>query len=398
MLNNNKGGDYINNSERIQARIARDKIKRLENKNKLNELYNTGNVLTMQNFTDALNKCNKGVLWKGSVQKYNRYVIQNMFNTVSTITCGELPELTNTKRICLYERGKARIIVPIAIEDRMIQRVLCDNVIIPATKDHLIYDNGASTKNKGIDFARRRMYRHLKEAVREYGNDFYILTFDFKSFFDSIPHSTCKYSLDKYIPNQQLNDIIMKIIKSYFKNGEDTGICLGSQISQILALIVPNDLDHYIKDKVGVRHYIRYMDDGIIISDDKEFLKDLYAGMCKIVEKLGLKFNTKKTHIVKSSRGFVFLKTKYNINKNGNIICRPVKKGIVRMRRKIKKFVRFINNGERTIREFYNSFCAWLSHLKHVKHRKTLRSMCKYINKLFGYKLVNMKGGLVNVL
>lgn len=352
----------------------------------------------MQNLTDALYKCNKGVLWKGSVQKYNRYVIQNMFAAVDTITAGELPALTNTKRICLYERGKARIIVPIAIEDRMIQRVLCDNAIIPATKDHLIYDNGASTKDKGIDFARQRMYQHLKEAVREYGNDFYILTFDFKSFFDSIPHSTCKYALDKFMSDDELKDIIMKIIKSYFNNGENTGICLGSQISQIMALVVPNDLDHYIKDKMSVRHYIRYMDDGIIISNNKEFLKELYCGMCKIVDKLGLKFNTKKTHIVKSSRGFVFLKTKYNITKNGNIICRPTRKGIVRMRRKIKKFAGFIKKGIRTTKELYDSFQSWLSHLKHTKHRKTLISMCKYINKSIGYKLVNMRGGLINVL
>jgi len=117
----------------------------------------------MQNFIVALNKCNKGVLWKGSVQKYNRYAIQNMYTTIKSIRDGKLPELTNTNRIHLYERGKERIIVPITIEDRMVQRVLCDNAIVPASMSHLIYDNGASTKNKGIDFARKRMYRHLKK-------------------------------------------------------------------------------------------------------------------------------------------------------------------------------------------------------------------------------------------
>lgn len=388
----------INNRERIQARIARDKAKKLEKRKLKAEKYNVDNIFKMQNFVDALNKCNKSVMWKGSVQKYNRYAIQNMYTTVKVIENGELPKLVNTNRISLYERGKERIIVPITIEDRIIQRVLCDNAIVPSAKDNLIYDNGASTKDKGIDFARRRMYSHLKSAIQEYGTDFYILTFDFKSFFDSIPHSSCRYVLDKYISNNGLNDIIMKIIKSYYKNGEDVGICLGSQISQMMALIVPNDLDHYIKDKMSVKHYIRYMDDGVIISDDKEFLKELYAGMCEIVEKLGLKFNTKKTHIVKASRGFKFLKTKYNITKDGNIIRRPVRKGIVRMRRKIKKFINFIKNGVRTIEEMYASFQSWLSHLKYVKHRKTLQSMCKYINRLMGYRLVNMRGGLINVL
>lgn len=393
-----KAAININNRERIQARIARDKARKLEKRNQENIDYSIENVLKMQNFIAALSKCNKGVLWKGSVQKYNRYAIQNMYTTIKSIKDGKLPELTNTNRIHLYERGKERIIVPITIEDRMVQRVLCDNAIVPASMSHLIYDNGASTKNKGIDFARKRIYRHLKEAIREYNTDFYILTFDFKSFFDSIPHSTCRYVLDKYMYNEPLKNLIIEIIKSYYKNGETTGICLGSQVSQLMALVVPNELDHYIKDKMRVRHYIRYMDDGVIISNDKEFLKQLYIGMCKIVKQLGLNFNTRKTHIVKASRGFVFLKTKYHITKTGNIICRPVRKNIVRMRRKIKKFVNFIKNGVRTVKEFHDSFQSWLSHLKHVKHRRTLRSMCKYINKSMGYKLVNMRGGLINVL
>lgn len=388
----------MNNNERIQARIARDKARRLEKKLKDNKDCNIEKVLKMQNFVLSLNKCNKGVLWKGSVQKYNRYAIQNIYTTIKTIASGELPELTNTNRIHLYERGKERIIVPIAIEDRIIQRAICDNAIVPLVKNHLIYDNGASTKDKGIDFARRRMYQHLKEAVSEYGTDFYILAFDFKSFFDSIPHSTCRNMLDKFVVDDRLKDFIMKIIKSYFKNGEDRGICLGSQISQILALIVPDVFDHYIKDKKGVRHYIRYMDDGIVISNDKEFLKQLYVELCEIVEGLGLKFNTKKTQIIKATKGFVFLKTKYNITKDRNIIRRPVKKTIIRMRRKLKKLINFVICGQRTIRELYDSFQSWLSHLKYVKHRKTLRSMCKYMNKLIGYKLVNMRGGLVNVL
>ena len=70
----------------------------MEKKNQLNVNHNIKSVLTMQNLTDALYKCNKGVLWKGSVQKYNRYVIQNMFSAVDTITAGELPALT--KHLC----------------------------------------------------------------------------------------------------------------------------------------------------------------------------------------------------------------------------------------------------------------------------------------------------------
>lgn len=66
-----------------------------------------------------------------------------------------------------------------------------------------------------------------------------------------------------------------------------------------MALAAPNKLDHFLKDLCGVKHYIRYMDDGIILSNDKEFLWNLYAQMKAICEELGLIFNTKKTRIVR---------------------------------------------------------------------------------------------------
>ena len=305
----------MTNDERIQIRIARDKARRQQRKLEKNKNYdNFDNVIKMQNYVDALSKCRKGVNWKGTVQSYCQNAVIEMESAITSINEGVLPKLSCMSQIVLYERGKRRVITPITIKDRMTQRVICDNALVPVFRDTLIYDNGASLEGKGVEFTRQRLQMHLEKAVKEYGSDFYALTFDFKSFFDSIPHQTCLNVLNQNFRDKYIKGLVMAIIRSYqrptiekekdeelrelhlyqLQHNQRVGICLGSQISQIMAIAVPNKLDHYIKDKKSVRHYIRYMDDGVILSNDKAFLHQLYLEMKDVCKELGLTFNEKK--------------------------------------------------------------------------------------------------------
>ena len=398
----------LNQRERIRARIERDIIRRAEKKaKKAAEADNANKVFTMQNYYNSLSKCRKGVMWKGKPQAYCNNAISNIYYTLQTVESGNLPPLKNTSKIVLYERGKERIIIPIQFDDRITQRVICDESFIPLVKPSLIYDNGASMQGKGTDFARKRAEKFLRDAIKDYGEDFYILSYDFKSFFDSIPHQTCYNVLSKYYTDTRISNLIMEVIKSYqrpdimrikdileqkemlrkLENNELNGICLGSQISQILALVVPNELDHFIKDKMQMKRYIRYMDDGIIIHKDKEFLKKLYEKMKVICNKLGLTFNAKKTKIVKATKGISFLKIKYRVV-GKKLIKTLVRSGIVRMRRKLKKFKKKVDNGTMKLDDVYNSIQSWLTHAKLAKSYHTVKSMLKLYDDLFGgYKI-----------
>lgn len=409
----------MTNNDRIQARIARDKERRRLRKIERKKEYDDFNsVITMQHYVDALRKCKKGVNWKGSVQEYSQNAISEIDSAIVSLENGVLPKLSSVKHIVLYERGKKRTITPITIRDRMTQRVLCDHSLVPVLERNLIYDNGASLEGKGVEFTRKRLLIHLKEAVKEYGSDFYALTFDFKSFFDSIPHKTCLRVLNEHFEDRYIKGLVMAIIRSYqepflekepnpelresklyqLKHNQLHGICLGSQISQIMALAVPNKLDHFVKDAKSVRHYIRYMDDGIILSDNKEFLHALYLEMKEVCEGLGLTFNERKTKIVKMSKGFVFMKVRYRVTKTGKIIRTLVRSGIVRMRRKLKKFCRLVRLKIMTLDDVFNSIQSWLAHSKVASSYKTVKSMLKLYNELFdGYKITkkyeHVKGG-----
>lgn len=393
----------------LRIRIDKD-IKRKQEKQKLKaELYgNLDTVITTQNYVDALHICNKGVSYKNSVQKYNIYSVMNITDTINTIKNGEIPKVGHIHKVSIRERGKERTITPIKIDDRITQRVICDNSLVPLITPKLIYDNGASLKGKGTDFARNRMNEHIEMAKRKFGNEFYALIFDFKSFFDSIPHSCCYRVLDDLLEDKQLRDLIIGIIESYqlqeiqtiqnkderekelsrLYNHERIGICLGSQISQLMALVVPNAFDHYIKDTLRIKHYVRYMDDGVILHSDKKYLLHVKELLSEVAAKYGLRFNDKKTMVVKISKGFVFLKVHYRVTKNGKTIKTLVRSGTVRMRRKLKKYKTKVDKGEMTLDDVYSSMQSWLDHAMIAKSYHTRKSMLKLYDDLFGgYKI-----------
>lgn len=396
--------------KRIRARIERDKIRRKDTKrNAIGEYDNFDNVITFQNYVDALRKCNKGVGYKYSTQEFNMTAIEQIHNIIQTIESGTVPSPNRLVKVVINERGKERIITPIIYYDRITQRVLCDNALVPCIGHSLIYDNGASTKGKGVDFARKRILYHLRNAVKQYGNDFYVLVFDFKSFFDSIEHSACYDVLNITFEDERIVSATMDIIKSYpiteikqempdcperieyinmIQENKGVGICLGSQISQVMALSVPNKVDHLVKDKWSVSGYERYMDDGVLIHKSKEFLQEVLADIIEMAKSLGLKLNLKKTRIVKAAKGFTFLKVKYFVSNSGKIIRKLVRTGIVRMRRKLKKFKGLVDAGKMSLEDVYASMQSWLEHARIAKSYQTRKRMLKLYDELFGgYKI-----------
>lgn len=397
-------------SYRAYLKIQRDKERKaIKRKQKVGKYDNYESLITYQNFCRAYRKCLKNVSWKYSVQAYKQNAAYEIDQIINQLLNYNYPELKNIIIKNIYERGKRREIHSVHIRDRVPQRALCDDALLPLLKDTLIYDNGASLAGKGTDFTRRRLNKHLVNAVKEYGTDFYVLKFDFKDFFNSIPHKLCRDVLSKYIQDERIIWMTMEVIKSYarvdvkkadisqeekeyqlqlIENDLFTGLCLGSQVSQVMALIVANELDHYVKDQCGFKHYIRYMDDGIVIAKAKEELQLLYSGMVKIVDKLGLQFNEKKTNIAHIKRGFTFLKLKYNISPSGKIIRRLTRSGITRMRKKMRSFVRLVADGKITYDDVYNSMQSWLGHACLATSYTTCKHMLARYNQLFdGYKI-----------
>lgn len=405
------GSRFMRKKLRARKKIERDIYRKRQKTLAEKETYTPDKVFKYEHFIKSAAKSEHGVSWKASVQLYMIYPISRTYGDHKRIKAGKVPKCYSGREVAIVERGKTRIITPIHIKDRVVQKVLCTYALLPVFTRKLIYDNGASLKGKGVGFTRERMEKHLKRAARKFGQDFYVMTFDFKNFFGSIPHKLCRKILERYF-SEDLAETAMEIIKNPLRGKarklvdrkeakrrlkeltEDRacGICLGSEESQDMALIVPNDIDHYIKDVARVKLYSRYMDDGVLFAKTKEELQDIYEAMKQIADGLGLRFNEKKTRIAKARKGFTFMKVKYRVTKTGKIVKRLTRKGIIRMRRKLKKFKRKMDRGEITIRNVYDSFQSWRAHAKVADSYRTVKNMTKLYIKLFGGESLR-KGG-----
>ena len=316
--------------------------------------------------------------WKASVQKYIANAPLNVYRTYKELEAGKFRS-PGFYEFDLYERGKHRHIRSTGIMERVVQRCLCDNALVPMVERSFIYDDGASMKNKGYDFAIRRITRHLQEHYRKYGTEGYILLFDFSKFFDNVSHELIKADLHRRFTDQK----ILAITEHFIDAFGEKGMGLGSQISQVLALASANRLDHFIKDECRVRGYGRYMDDGYIIYPNKEYLVALKDHIRAVCAELGITLNEKKTQIVKLSHGFSWLKVRFFLTKTGKVVKKIYKRSITRMRMKLKKLAKKLDAGKLTFPDIWVTWQSWRAYALRFDAWRTIQNMGKLYCKLF---------------
>lgn len=320
-------------------------------------------VCGYESLYDAAKQAAKGVSWKASVQ---RYLLNLPVNTVKTGKALENGEDIRKGFICfdVNERGKTRHIQSVHFSERVVQKSLCRNILIPVLTHNIIYDNGASQKGKGTKFAIDRLTKHLRWHYNKYGRKGYILLIDFKSYFENIDHDTVKSNY-RMIKDEK----ILKLTDS-FVDAFDMGLGLGSETSQIHAIYYPNKADHFIKDQCGIKCYGRYMDDSYIILPDKGSLLHVLQLLRHIYKELKITVNERKTCIKDLRHGFTYLKTRFMLTDSGKILRRPCRKAITNERRKIKRQLKIL-----PLQDVRASFISWCGSVKRKNAYKSVQSL-----------------------
>ena len=256
----------------------------------------------------------------------------------------------------VYE-PKERQIMALPFYDRVVQHAI-NNVLEPIFEKRFISHSYACRKDKGMHAASDTLQSWLYEWQKFHPDKpLYAIKADVHHYFQSINHDVLKAEIRKVIKDAGALVLIDKIIDHNGQMPDGTGIPVGNLTSQLFANIYLNKLDQYIKHTLGAGMYMRYMDDFIILSPDKEELRRWLADIERFLrEELILELNP-KTAILCAKNGIDFVGYKHRATHRK---VRP--DSIKRIKRTIKKYER----GEITRENLQKSIASWTGHAGHA--------------------------------
>lgn len=257
---------------------------------------------------------------------------------------------------------KVRRICSSDFRDRVVHHAIC-NFMEPIFESKSIYDSYACRQNKGAHLAVKRCQQFTRKFK-------FYLKCDIRKFFESIDHEHLKILLQRTIKDKKLQTLLDIIIDHRVEgNVPGKGLPIGNLTSQHFANFYLGHLDHFVKDRMRVPGYVRYMDDFISFSNDKDFLKTLLREIEQFVEgHLKLKLKDKVTVIAPVTEGVPFLGFRVFPS-----LIRIKRENLVRMRRKIRRKEELYLKGtisETSLVQSVNSIVGHVAHVNSAKVRK----------------------------
>lgn len=338
---------------------------------------NIEDIIGFEALWDSMMKCKRGVMWKDSVAGF----CLDSVRQVSRL-CEQLHDGTYQERPHKYftiKCPKERDIMSISFRDRVYQRSLNDVGIYPAMSKGFIYDNAACQKNKGADFARNRLKCHLQRYYRKYGAHGFVLKMDIRGYYPNMRHDVAKETFRKRLdPN--VYERAAEILDSF---PGDVGFNPGSQIIQIAGISVLNSIDHYIKERLRIKHYLRYMDDMLIIGDNRDELERIRNNVEERLKEIGFELHPTKTRIIPIYRCVMFLGFIYRLTDTGKVILSTDPERVKAVRRKLYRLVKKAKSGALTHEKVDESYLCWRNHAAKGNSWKLLKRMDAYYENLW---------------
>lgn len=306
---------------------------------------------------ESARKCRRGVIWKDSVASYmlnlsERTLAMSRKLQDGTFRCGKTREFDIT-------RPKRRTIVSVGFADRVFQRSLNDNSIYPRMVHGFIKDNCACQEDKGTDYARERLKEFMRRHYRRHGPNGWACQIDVAGYYPNMRHEVAEDAFSRKLPPE-----IMAMATAVMRNqypGE-VGYNPGSQMIQIAGISVLDPLDHMAKDLMGIRHYIRYMDDAVAILPMREEAERAMAAFGDTLHTLGFELNPKKSRVYPLRDGIEFLGFDFHLTDTGKALMFVKPSNVKDMRRRIRRMARLAQTGKMYRSEVDGSYQGWRDH------------------------------------
>lgn len=265
------------------------------------ELYTK--IYSLPNLLLAWKKARKGKTKRDYVIKFEKDLAKNLLKLhykLKNQTYNPKPLQTFVIR-----DPKTRRISKSYFEDRVIHHALI-NIIELIFDKRFIYDSCANRINKGNLFAIKRFETFKKRVTNNLKLEAFCLKADIKHYFKEINHQILINLLKRKIKDKKVLILIDLILKNFYN--KQKGMPLGNLTSQFFANIYLNELDYFIKQKLKVEYYIRYVDDFVILNKSKEQLEIYKKQTSKFLkDNLKLELHPTKSRIISLSKGIDFV-------------------------------------------------------------------------------------------
>ena len=334
-----------------------------------NVLYE--NMISYNNILSVYKKIKNSTKNKKEVYNYELNLNQNLLDTLFSLS--KSTYVFSNYNIFLVREPKYRLIMSESFPDKVVNHLFSKYVLSYALQSTLINSNVATRKDKGSKEAYRLFIKYTNKLIYEKKKN-YVLKIDISKYFYNINHNILMNMVSEKIKDERVlnmlkvildttdNDYINKTIlsvvnKEIYKVNKlnistsekeklinelksiplyrkGYGLPIGNMSSQILAVFFLNKVDHFIKEKLGCKYYIRYMDDLVILGNDKEELKNIFESVSKYIESFDLNVN-KKSGIYSLSNSVNFLGYNFKVF-NNKLIIRYRSDTIKRVNKRLK--------------------------------------------------------------
>ena len=227
------------------------------------------NIISIKNLCNAWTEFIRGKKSKKDVAEFSLNLSQNIFRLHDDLR-------TKTYRHGSYEAfsisdPKPRNIHKANVRDRLLHHAI-HRILYPHFDKKFIDDSYSCRLNKGTHKAINRFKIFSSKVSKNNTKTAWVLKCDIKKFFASIDHNILLFILEKHIEDQNTIWLLEKVITSFNCGIPEKGLPLGNLTSQLLANVYMNEFDRFVKHKLRTRYYIRYADDFVIFSRDKDKL------------------------------------------------------------------------------------------------------------------------------
>lgn len=268
--------------------------------------------------------------------KFSLNIYENIIDLCDDINNGKYEIGKSTAFVITYP--KYREIFAADFRDRIVHHLVIGE-LMPYFEDYFIKESFSCMKNRGTLYGVKIIEQYIRDCSQNYTNKAYILKMDVQSFFMTIDKNLLSNMLDefivkKYPDNKKKNCLRMlcrKIIlhhpeencerhspiemwsfldkgKSLFDVDKGKGLAIGNLTSQVFANFYMTLIDYYIKEVLNIKYYGRYVDDLILIHNDKEYLKQCMSKIkIFLQDKLMLTINPNKIYLQPATHGVNFI-------------------------------------------------------------------------------------------